>query len=187
MSIGVISGKLDSQTIEVVFQSSYKSSGIENTYSIGGLVNVSQTSSGLAVSVAGISVGKKAASTSVKVMTFDNLQREGDGRWATHEIIGQDKKPVMEFIGPGLETLSFSIMLNTMLGITPVDELKKIRKLRDNGVVCTFTIGGNAVTSNSWVITKLSETHKSYDNKGNLLAASVNVSLSEYVKLPKES
>ena len=188
MAIGVLSGTLNNSSIEVVFESSYQSTGIENTYSIGGQVNVSQTASGkAAVSIAGISVGNKTAATTVKVMTFDNFQRDGDGRWATHEIIGTNQKPVMEFIGPGLETIGFSVLLTTMLGITPVEELKKLRQLRDNGVVCTLAIGGNAVTANSWVVTKLSETHKSYDNKGNLLVASVNVSLTEYVKMPKES
>jgi len=186
MAVGVLSGTLNNSSIEVVFESSYQSAGIENTYSIGGLVNVSQTSSGKTVSIAGISVGNKTAATSVKVMTFDNFQRDGDGRWATHEIIGTNK-PVMEFIGPGLETISFSVFLNTMLGITPIDEMKKLRQLRDNGIVCTLTIGGNAVTANSWVVTKLSESHKSYSNQGNLLAATVNISLTEYVKLPKES
>ncbi|WP_094607726.1 hypothetical protein SPSIL_009120 [Sporomusa silvacetica DSM 10669] len=186
MSISILSGKLNDQDIEVVFESSYDSSGVENTYSIGGLVNVSQSSSGVAVSVAGYSLTGSSDSSEFKVMTFDDFKRDSAGRWATHEIIGIDKKPILEFIGPGLETISFSIFLTTMLGVEPVDELKKLRQLRDNGVVCMFTIGGNAVTANAWVITQLSETHKTYDNKGSLLVASVSVSLTEYVKLPKE-
>jgi len=189
MSIGVLSGKVSGKTVEVVFQSYYKSSSNENTYSLAnGLVNVSQSSSGgLSVSVAGISLTGSKSSTSVKVMTFDDLQRESSARWATHEIIGTDQKPILEFVGQGLETISFTVLMSTMLGITPIDELKKLRQLRDNGAVCTFTIGGNAVTTNSWVIMKLTESHKNYDNKGNLLVASVNVSLTEYVKLAKES
>ncbi|MDT8901824.1 phage tail protein [Anaeroselena agilis] len=151
MSIGVLSGKHERQTIEVVFEAS------------------------------------ASTTAKLKILTFHDFQRDGAGRWATHEIIGQDRKPVLEFIGPDLETISFSILLSKTLGVEPIDELKKLRQLRDNGVVCTFTLGGNLVTTNQWVVTKVSESHASYTNKGALLAARVYISLTEYVKLPKEA
>lgn len=122
----------------------------------------------------------------LKVFTFEGMQRDGSGRWATHEIIGQDKKPILEFIGPDLEKISFSVTLLAVLGVNPEEEIKKLRKIRDEGIVCDVMIGENPISTNQWVIPTISEAHKTYDNAGALLAASVNISLTEYVKMPTE-
>lgn len=186
MSIGVLSGKVDNQTIEVVFEISYSPAGVENTYSIGGLSISQNANGGNSFGFAGYNSANTSNKTDLKVMTFDNFQRDGEGRWAKHEIIGVDKKPILEFLGPDLETISFSVYLSTTLGIDPVTELKKLRQLRDAGAICTFTLGGNMVTTNFWVVAKLDEAHTKYDGSASLLNATVNVSLTEYPKLPKE-
>lgn len=179
MSIGVLSGTTkDNQLIEVVFESYYQASATENNNMFTSWLSqkfgiVDQNSS------------SKQQDT-FKVLTFDNVQRDGAGRWATHEIIGQDRKPLLEFLGPDLENLSFSVFMSSFLGINPSTELQKLRALRDGGVICDFIIGGTAVIANQWVIKNLSESHKTYDGGGNLLVAAVNISLMEYVKLKGE-
>ena len=65
------------------------------------------------------------------VRTFDEYNRNSAGRWAKHELLGQ--KPVLEFIGPDTEKISFSMHLRTDQGIAPEMELNKLRKLRDKG------------------------------------------------------
>ncbi|AIF51263.1 phage tail protein [Pelosinus sp. UFO1] len=179
MSIGVLSGTTkENELIEVVFESYYQASATENNnlfgnwlsskFGISSLNNVSQSKD------------------TFKVLTFDGLQRDGSGRWATHEIIGQDRKPLLEFLGPDLENLSFSVFMSSFLGINASTELQKLRNLRDGGVICDFVIGGASFITNKWVIKSLSEAHKTYDKSGNLLIAVVNISLIEYVKLPEE-
>lgn len=51
--------------------------------------------------------------SSAVTFTFKDLSVSRSVRWATHEIIG--KKPVLEYIGPGLTEVSFNIQLNSML------------------------------------------------------------------------
>lgn len=41
------------------------------------------------------------------IRTFDDYGRGSAGRWAQHDIIGN--KPVLEFIGPDVEKISFSM------------------------------------------------------------------------------
>ena len=184
MAIGVLSGiSKDKGRIEIVFEVYYTAESIGTTYNIRGL-NVSRNENGSVNVAAGRMslTNHNRRSSGLKVLTFDNMQREGAGRWATHEIIGQDQKPVLEFIGPDLETVTFSVLLLTVFGVDPESELQKLRQIRDEGIVCEFLIGSSAAKRQTWALTKLSEAHRTYDNAGRLLAASVNITLMEYVE-----
>lgn len=181
MSIGVISGKGKSGLIEVIFEAYYNGMENDNSNSLDSFAMKK-----LGFSSSNSLNNSSSSSDTFKVLTFDGLQREGSGRWATHEIIGQDRKPVLEFLGPDLETVSFSIVMSAFLGISPIEQIEKLRQMRDEGVICDFLIGGTAITTNQWVLTRLSETHKTYDNAGNLFAALTVITLLEYVKLPEE-
>lgn len=181
MSIAVLSGTTkDKQQIEIVFECYYQAS--VNTSSSNNLVG---TWLAQRYGVSSLNSSSQQPDN-FKVLTFDGMQREGAGRWATHEIIGQDRKPVLEFIGPDLESLSFSILLSVFLGVNPLTELEKLRGLRDAGVICDFVVGGSTLSTNKWVLKNLSEQHRTYDGNGSLLLATVNLSLLEYVSSPKE-
>jgi phage protein U len=117
-----------------------------------------------------------------KVRTFDDLRRRGSARWATHEVIG--KKPVKEFIGPGLESIRFSMQFSAALGVNPLDEINRLRELRDNGEPQELIIGGAPVGGNLWVVEEISEDWDKLDNRGNLLFAEIDVELQEY---PRDS
>lgn len=120
--------------------------------------------------------------SSDKVLTFDNLKRKGSGRWATHDIVG--KKPVREFIGQGLESISFTMQLSAFLGVTPLDEINKLRELRDKGTAVELVLDGSSVGDNLWTIEDLSEDWRRVDNNGKLIYADLDVSLQEY---PRDS
>jgi phage protein U len=113
-----------------------------------------------------------------KTQTFNDFERSGSARWNDHEIIGQ--KPKSEFSGPGLEEISYVILLKVELGIDPIKQIEKLRKMRDTGKVAPLIIGGKPVSQNYWSIQQLRESHKTVDSKGNILIAEVNVSLKEY-------
>ena len=179
MSIGVIQGITSTnELVQVVFEAYYKSD-------ISGLQGLTNNLVSKLTGASSFSLFK--SSNDFKVMTLDNFQRSGEGRWATHEIIGAQNKPLKEFLGPGLEKITFSIFLSADIGVTPEIELKKLRKLRDGGVICDFILGNSPVTANSWVISSLSEEHRIKDNKGQTVQAAVNVNMEEYVKEVKAS
>ncbi len=116
-----------------------------------------------------------------RIRTFDGFSRAGSARWGIHEIIGQ--KPLLEFIGPGQEEISFSVRLDISLGVNPSEELEKLRKIRDTGTVNLLVVGGKAITTNYWLIESLKEEHKVFDGRGFLMSAIVEINLKEYHRL----
>ena len=81
---------------------------------------------GLGFSAVGIFGKLPFLCSSAVTFTFKDLSVSRSARWATHEIIG--KKPVLEYIGPGLTEVSFNIQLNSMLGTPPLTALIQLKK-----------------------------------------------------------
>lgn len=116
--------------------------------------------------------------TEKKVHTFKNMERKGSARWNDHEVI--QHKPRSEFVGPGLEEISFAILLKADLGVNPAKQLELLRDMRDTGKVAFLVIGEKPVSQNPWSIQQITESYKIVDNKGNILSAEVNISLKEH-------
>lgn len=126
------------------------------------------------------------------LVTFDDYQRQGEGRWAKHEIV--NNKPVLEFLGPDLEEISFRISLRRDHGIEPEALLKQLRKMRDTGQAVPLVLGskviGEAIKTQIlkapyannvglWVLTRINESVKHWAG-GNLYSVDVDVTISEY-------
>ncbi|MBE0470521.1 MAG: phage tail protein [Methyloprofundus sp.] len=116
------------------------------------------------------------SASSDKVNTFSGFSKTGEARYSEHALSG--KKPLLEFIGPGLEKISFTMRLDVGLGVNPKTEIKKLIDLRDAGEASILCIGGEFI--GMFVIKSLAENHKAIDNAGRLLLADINVSLEEY-------
>lgn len=114
------------------------------------------------------------------VRTFSDYSREGSARWAKHDLIGQ--KPVLEFLGKDIEKISFKMLLRADHGINPEKEVRKLRKMRDNGEVMILILADKPVGDNSWVIESLGENVTYWDGFGHILSVSIDVSLQEYVE-----
>ena len=113
------------------------------------------------------------------IYTFGELTRGSKNRTASHEIIG--KKPLTEYIGPDLQTLSFKIKLHAALGVKPQEEVERLIEYCESGKVLTFTVGGQKMGKNKWLVESVKEAVKYYDNHGNILASEVDLTLKEYV------
>lgn len=120
-----------------------------------------------------------------KVRTFDEFGRSAEGRWQSHDVIGG--KPLLEFVGAGLEDISFQMLLKTSLGINPERETEKLRRLRDAGEVVTLVVGNHPVGKGFWVITGISEKHEYFNRFGNPQSISLTVTLKEYEQNSKAS
>lgn len=114
------------------------------------------------------------------VCTFDDYSRGSSARWAKHDVMG--KKPVMEFIGPDIEKITFTMQFRTANGIVPEVMLDKLRKLRDQGKPQLLVLAGRPVGKNYWVIESLGEAVKFWGKYGNIESVEIDVSLTEYVK-----
>lgn len=115
-----------------------------------------------------------------KIYTLDQFTRSASSRWAQHDRIGQ--KPKKEFIGPGVDTVSFSIRVSAAVGLNPRRELDKLTALERAGKAMKLMLGGKGIGVGLWVITSLSQDWEVIDNEGNVLEAEVKLTLEEYVK-----
>ncbi len=114
-----------------------------------------------------------------RVRTFDGLSRTSSERWETHSLIGL--KPVSEFMGPGLDRVSFSMVFDAAHGTNPRKEMEHILDMSRNGQVNDLTVGGKDLGAGKWKITNLRQSWKVVDNQGNLLRAALDVELEEYL------
>lgn len=114
------------------------------------------------------------------VRTFSDYSREGSGRWAKHDLIGQ--KPVLEYLGEGIEKISFKMLLRADHGLNPENEVEKLRKMRDNGEIVVLILADKPVGNNSWIIESIGESVTFWDAFGNARSISIDISLQEYVE-----
>ena len=100
--------------------------------------------------------------------------------YATHDR--HIKADLLEYMGPGLEGISFSMTFSVFLGVNPLKEIKKLREMVRKGYAERLVIGGKVYGSYKWVMQKGTVDFQRFDNKGSLLAAKVKVTLKEYPK-----
>ena len=100
-------------------------------------------------------------------------------RTSTHEIIGE--KALTEYLGPGLQEISFTIKLNAQWGVNPLTEIERLIDYCESGTVLTFTMGNKRVGNYRWLIDSVDTTAKYYDFQGNILSAEASIKLKEYV------
>jgi phage protein U len=114
-----------------------------------------------------------------KVFTFQNMRREISASWNSMERIGQ--KPISEFGGASLQTVSLEITLDASLGVKPRQLLGDLERMTESGEANKLVIGRKMVGKNKWVITKCSEAWEVILRGGELYRAKVTLSLQEYL------
>lgn len=112
------------------------------------------------------------------VRTFKDYGRESSGRWAKHDLIGE--KPVLEFLGPDVEKISFKMQFRADHGMNPENEAARLRAMRDKGETAVLMLAGRPVGDNPWVVESIGETVAFWDAFGNAISLTVDVSLTEY-------
>lgn len=113
-----------------------------------------------------------------RVRTFGNMQRSGSARYAEHVPIGA--KPVVEFLGPGIDSLSLSINLNARMKVNPMEELQRLRRYRDTGEVISFFLGEDVI--GDYVIEGISEGFREVDRMGRVVILDLDLTLKEAVR-----
>jgi Phage P2 GpU. len=114
-----------------------------------------------------------------RILTFTGLKIDSAARFGSHEIIG--KKPVTEYIGPGLMSLTFTVTLNGNLGVKPKDEMLLWLAMADSGQVEYLVLGGDVLGDNAWCVKSVSEAWDTIFNLGELFSGKIDVTLEEYI------
>lgn len=110
------------------------------------------------------------------VKTFSELTKTSSIRSAQHDVIGG--RPVVEFLGDDLSSLSFNMTFNEQFGTSPDDELDNLEYIKRNGIVCTLIIGERVY--GEFLINNLSSKFDIFHRDGRLTKASVSIELMEY-------
>ncbi|WOO34955.1 phage tail protein [Anaerocolumna sp. AGMB13020] len=118
-----------------------------------------------------------------KIYSFSNFKRTRTAEWKEHSRHGQ--KAISQFISPGIENITLDIHLNASLGVKPLTVIEKWGKLLETGHHDIFVIGGKQVGKNEWKIESVSEAWNTFLSKGELIAADITVTLSEYITSDK--
>lgn len=114
-----------------------------------------------------------------KVLTFKDYSREISAKWETHNIIG--KKAKSEFIGPELQKITFTIHLNATYGVRPRKIIERLTGMVEKGTVERFVVGGKKIGRYYWKITSMSEAWDIVLRDGEIIAATLNLTLEEYL------
>jgi len=114
------------------------------------------------------------------VRTFDSMSWDFSAKYATHDR--HIKRDLLEYMGPEIESISFSMVFSVFLGVKPLKQIKKLRKMIEKGYTERLVIGGKVYGNYKWVIESGSVELQRFDGKGNLWAAKVKVTLKEYSK-----
>lgn len=111
-----------------------------------------------------------------KVLTFGNLNRTLGARWAKHDLIG--RKPLLEFVGPELATVTLDIRFDRSLNLPPEIGLLRLKKMLENKQYKTLVIGDEYL--GRYVIDSISEERKFYDGLGFCIIATASINLTEW-------
>lgn len=115
-----------------------------------------------------------------KVKTFSNANWKMSAKYVAHER--HLKAPLLEFTGIGAETFTFNMLLFSYLNVSPMDELEKLRGYLKEGKLLRLVIGKKTIGDSYWVITDLQAPFERINNKGNILAVKLAVTLNSYEK-----
>lgn len=120
--------------------------------------------------------------SSRKVRTFRDLKRTHKARYAAHNLIGH--KPMLEYIGPDVGEITFTMQLSASLGINPTTEADRVRKICESGDAMYFVLCNQTVGQYQWVIESVGESVDTIDNNGRVVMTQIDVTLKEYVPSP---
>lgn len=113
-----------------------------------------------------------------KILNPTGFKRELSNRWGEHDR--DEDKPLLQFLGADPAKVTFSIVLDARHGVKPRSTIKSLEKCITSGTPYSLVIGGSKVGSNKYVMTNLSETWDEIYDKGELVRATLNISLEEY-------
>ncbi|WP_028551761.1 phage tail protein [Paenibacillus sp. UNC451MF] len=113
------------------------------------------------------------------IRTFTDFSRKSTARWGKHEVLGQKQKS--QFLGPDLDTISFSMRFDVSYGMNPLQEMEILLEMNRSGQAVDLTIGGKSLGVGLWVITSLEQAWNVIDNQGNVLVGTATISLEEYI------
>ena len=112
-----------------------------------------------------------------RILTFNGFKRDFTARTASHvPIFG---KPVLEFLGNDLQSITFTITVNAMRGISPRKIERKLLGCISAGVVAPLVVGRRTICTKA-MLTNVSEAFGVVLKRGELCSAQFDLTMTEY-------
>lgn len=118
--------------------------------------------------------------SSEKQLPFRDFKRSVSGRWTDHNVL--DGKPLSEFNGAGLGSVSLVVTLSADRGVSPRSTIETLEAAAEEGQVDYLYIGGKKIGENMMKLESVSESWDSVWNLGELVRATVTLTFSEYLE-----
>ena len=119
----------------------------------------------------------KFETSSRRILNFDGFKRELNIRTSKHAMV--HGTPKLEFHGWDLQSVSFSMTLNAMLGVKPRLVEEKLIQYAKQGVVAPLVIGSRVILPRA-MITRLSESYDIVMKRGEIAQMTIQVTMTEY-------
>ncbi len=113
-----------------------------------------------------------------RMLTFDSFKRSNNISLAKNNVLL--RKPVSEYVGQELDTISFTAYFKSELGTDPRAEVNKLIYLNRDGSVVTLMLWGQAFGTYRWVITGLDMNWTRINKIGYCRAIECGITLEEY-------
>lgn len=114
------------------------------------------------------------------VRTIDNLNWSGSVSISTHSL--HLDNAIQEFVGIDPDSFTMTIHLSAYLGVNPMEEISKIWEYERGGIAIPLTIGHHAYGKYRWLIKSHKTKAEHFDGKGDITSATVDITLTEYIK-----
>lgn len=113
-----------------------------------------------------------------RVLTFTDLKQTVSAQYSDHKLINH--KPKKEYIGAGLRSIKFTMTLDATLGVRPKKMLTDLEYMTESGYADYLVIGSKAIGDGRFCITSISEAWDAVYSGGDLVKATVEISMEEY-------
>jgi len=114
-----------------------------------------------------------------RILTFQGFTRNASANW--HEHDRYLRKPAGEFLGPELDTVTFTVQLNASLGVNPQYEADRWLIKCRAGTVGTLMVGNKGYGVDKWRVDDVSQSFNTVYQNGKVYSIDVDVTLTEYV------
>lgn len=113
--------------------------------------------------------------SSRNVLTFNNFKKKHGVRTTEHALIFN--YPKLEYMGPKLQEITFTMELNALLGVRPrIQEEMLISRL---GWIAPLVIGGRNICSQAMLV-GLTDSYDVVMQKGEVMSMKIDVTMKEY-------
>lgn len=114
------------------------------------------------------------------VRTVSNMTWSGSANYNAHSQHLTDA--LTEFTGLAPDEMTFDIVLSAYLGVNPMTDINKIWEYERKGQALPLVIGSKAYGKYRWVIKSHKIKMETFSGSGDLMSATVSISLLEYIK-----